>query len=219
MKICVLIPAYNEAKTIQSLVEEVRKYIPDVLVIDDGSIDKTAPLAESAQAKVCYQPINRGKGAILRQGFEEALRQGFDWVLTMDADGQHSPQDIPVFLEKTQQGTAGMVIGNRLNDRGEMPAVRWVTNHLMSFLISRLVHQEIPDTQCGFRLIHRDILQKVQLESARFDIESELVIQTVKSGFKITSVPIRSIYDGQTSQIRPIKDTIRFIRLLCRSFF
>lgn len=214
MKICALIPTYNEAKTIGVLVTQVRKYIPDVLVIDDGSWDRTAQLAGLAQARVIYNPINHGKGAALRQGFEQILKEGYDSVLTMDGDGQHSPDEIPLFLEKARKEKADLVIGNRLQEKAAMPMIRWITNQAMSFLISKLIGQEIQDTQCGYRLIHRAVLQKTQLKSARYEGESELVMQAVRSGFKVVSVPIHSIYHGETSQIRPFSDTLRFIRLL-----
>lgn len=214
MKICALIPTYNEAKTIGVLVSKVREYIPDVLVVDDGSWDRTAQLAGLAQAKVIYNPINRGKAAALRQGFERILKEGYDLVLTIDGDGQHSPDEIPLFLEKARQEKADIVIGNRLQQRAKMPALRWTTNHLMSFFISKLVGQKIQDTQCGYRLIHRNVLQKTELKSARYEGESELVIRAVRLGFKVISIPIRSIYNGQASRIRPFRDTLRFIRLL-----
>ncbi len=214
MKICVLIPTYNAAKTIQSLVTGIRKYIPDVLVIDDGSWDRTAQLAGLAQARVIYNPINHGKGAVLRQGFEQILKEEYDSVLTMDGDGQHSPDEIPSFLEKALEEKADLIIGNRLQEKAEMPTIRWMTNHTMSFFISKLIGQKIQDTQCGYRLIHRTVLQKTQLKSMRYEGESELVMQAVRSGFKVVSVPIRSIYNGETSQIRPFRDTLRFIRLL-----
>ena len=214
MKICVLIPTYNAAKTIQSLVTGIRKYIPDVLVIDDGSWDRTAQLAGLAQARVIYNPINHGKGAVLRQGFEQILKEEYDSVLTMDGDGQHSPDEIPSFIEKALEEKADLIIGNRLQEKAEMPTIRWMTNHTMSFFISKLIRQKIQDTQCGYRLIHRTVLQKTQLKSMRYEGESELVMQAVRSGFKVVSVPIRSIYNGETSQIRPFRDTLRFIRLL-----
>ncbi len=214
MKICVLIPAYNAAKTIHPLVTGIRKYIPDVLVIDDGSWDRTAQLAELAQARVIYDPINHGKGFALRKGFEQILKEGYDSVLTMDGDGQHSPDEIPLFLEKARKEKADLVIGNRLEKKAAMPMIRWITNHAMSFLISKLIGQEIQDTQCGYRLIHRTVLQKMQLKSMRYEGESELIVRAVRSGFKVVSVPIRSIYNGETSQIRPFRDALRFIRLL-----
>lgn len=215
-KICALIPTYNEAGTICPLVTAIRKYIPDVLVIDDGSSDRTAPLAEQALAKVIYNPINHGKGATLRQGFEQILKQDFEWVLTMDGDGQHSPSEIPLFLQEIQKKDTALVIGNRMDGKGKMPALRRATNWGMSFLISQLVRQRIPDTQCGYRLIHRELLQKAGIQSRRFEVESELVIQAARMGFKISSVPIHAIYNGSTSQIHPFLDGIRFFQLLAR---
>ncbi|MBI1977018.1 MAG: glycosyltransferase family 2 protein [Candidatus Omnitrophica bacterium] len=214
MRICVLIPTYNEAKTIGTLVHQVKKYIPDVLVIDDGSSDRTAQLVKHAQGKVIYNLINRGKGAALRQGFQEILREDYEWILTMDGDGQHNPEEIPLFLEKAEGENAVLIIGNRLRPKQKMPVLRWLTNQVMSCLISSMIHQRVFDTQCGYRLIHRELLEKVRLRSRRFEGESELVIQAGRLGFNISSVPIHSIYNGSVSQIRPLRDAFRFLRLL-----
>lgn len=214
MKICVLIPTYNEARTIRTLVSQVRAHIPDVLVIDDGSSDGTAQEVKRAQGRVIYNVMNRGKGAALRQGFQEILKGGYDWILTMDGDGQHNPEEIPLFLEKAQKENAVLIIGNRLRPRQKMPFLRWLTNQAMSCLISGMVQQRICDTQCGYRLIHRRLLEKIHLKSHRFEGESELVIQAARLGFKISSVSICSIYNGSISQIRPVRDAFRFFRLL-----
>ncbi len=217
MKICALIPAYNEAKTILPLIQETQRYIPDVIVLDDGSQDETLQLVQQTDAKVLINRVNQGKGITLRRGFEYALQQGFDWILTMDGDGQHNPGDIPVFLDILKREQDCIVIGNRMYQRNQMPWIRWITNQTMSKIISKIVKQYIPDTQCGYRLIHRRVLAAMPLlKSKKFEIESELVIEAARAGFKIISIPIHSIYQGQESQIKPLRDTIRFLRLLLR---
>lgn len=185
-----------------------------VVVVNDASTDATPERARHAGARVLTRSSNGGKGTALREGLALARDEGFDWILTMDADGQHLPSEIPSFLRERDRGGAGLIIGNRMRNPRGMPFDRRVTNRLMSWLISRIVGQEIPDTQCGFRLISRRVLEKVHLTSRRFEVESELVMKSARAGFQIVSVPVASVYRRQISFIRPIRDTFRFARFL-----
>lgn len=214
MKTCVIIPTYNEAGAIAQTVAGVRVQNLDVLVIDDGSTDNTSELAAQAGARVLRNPLNMGKGATLIKGFELALAEGFDSVITMDGDGQHLPQDIPFFIRLARYSDSGMLIGNRMSKARNMPLVRFLTNKTMSWLISLVAGQKIPDTQCGFRLIKRPVLEKVRLDTAKYETESEIIIKAARLGFKIESVPIKSIYSNEKSKINPFIDTCRFIKLI-----
>ena len=211
-----VIPAYQAARTIRPIVEAVRALGLPVLVVDDASSDPTAAEARKAGADVRTRPSNGGKGAALREGLEEVRRRGFGWVLTMDADGQHLPSEIPRLLEARERTGADLIVGNRMLNPIGMPADRQLTNRFMSWLISRLTGQRIPDTQCGFRLISGRILRQVELESQRFEIESELVVKAAWAGFEVASVPVTSVYRRQISFIRPIRDTFRFLLFLSR---
>jgi hypothetical protein len=135
----------------------------------------------------------------------------------MDGDGQHETSDIDNFIRKMEDSDAGIVIGNRMSDTSSMPPVRKFTNRIMSFVISKLCGCKIPDTQCGFKLIKKVVLQNINLESSKYEIESEILIKSAKKGFKIESVPVKTVYKGEMSKINPVVDTIRFLTLLIKS--
>jgi len=218
MKTAVLIPAYNEEKRIAQLIEEVVKSVPDVIVVDDGSTDATADVVAGTRVFLLRQRKNLGKGAALRIGFDYILSKGFDSVLVMDADGQHAPADIPHFIKKALETNAGIILGNRMGKAGNMPLVRRLTNKIMSFILSFIVRQKIPDSQCGYRLIKRKVLETVRLNSSNYEIDSELLLEANKAGFKIDSIPVKTIYGGQKSCINPLVDTLRFFKLIFRFF-
>ncbi len=214
MKVCVLIPTYNESRAIGDIVSKVQKEGFDVLVVDDGSKDKTAEIAYKTGASVIAHKENRGKGASLKAGFAHALVHGYDAVVVMDGDGQHNPEDVKRFIQTVQSTDSDMVIGNRMNNPRTMPFVRRITNRWMSNLISRICGQNIPDTQCGFRFIKRRVLEKTKLISSKYETESEILIRAGRKRFKISSIPIKSVYNGEVSTIHPFIDALRFIRLV-----
>lgn len=216
MKICVLIPSYNESKTIGSLVSKVRSQGLDVLVIDDGSNDQTAEIAKDSGAEVLRHQQNMGKGASLKEGFAYVLKRDYEAVIIMDGDGQHSPDDLPKFIQAQNKLDADIISGDRMSVSKGMPTVRWITNKVMSYLISKICQQQIPDSQCGFRLIKRAVLKDLDLTSANYEIESEMLIAAHRKGFKIKSIPIQTIYAKEASRINPVIDTIRFFRYLIR---
>ncbi|MCM8795632.1 MAG: glycosyltransferase family 2 protein [Candidatus Omnitrophica bacterium] len=216
MKICVIIPTYNEAKAIGKLVKQIRKQNLDVVVIDDGSSDGTAKISEDNGAVVLRNEVNQGKGASLIKGFNYALEKDFDAIITMDGDGQHLASDIPYFIQRASCSESEIIIGNRMDKTKSMPWIRICTNKFMSWLISSLVRQKIPDTQCGFRLIKKEVLEKVNLRTMKYETESEILIKAAWLGFKIESIPIKTIYNNKRSRINPIVDTLRFIRFIFR---
>ena len=212
----VVIPAYRAKGSIGALVSEVARMGLPVIVVDDASEDGTADEAAGAGASVIRRRINGGKGAALREGISKALQGGCGWILVMDADGQHLPAEIPLFLQEARRTDADLLIGNRMGRPRGMPLDRWASNRVMSWILSRVSGQKVPDTQCGFRLIRRQVLEKVRLTCDRFEVESELVVRAARAGFRIASVPISSVYRRQISFIRPFRDTVRFLRFLCR---
>jgi glycosyltransferase involved in cell wall biosynthesis len=183
--------------------------------VDDGSTDRTAGLADAAGAKVVRRRANGGKGAALRDGFSAAREGGYGWVLTLDADGQHLPSEVPRLLKAREDGVEA-VLGNRMVDPLGMPLDRWLANRWMSWVISRMAGQRVPDTQCGFRLISRRVLESIPLTSARFEIDSELVLRMGWAGVPLRSVPVSSVYRRELSFIRPLRDTFRFFLFLER---
>ena len=215
MKTCAIIPCFNTAASVGEIVRKIRSQAIDVLVIDDGSTDSTSKEASINGATVLKNQINSGKGASLRKGFDYGLDKDYEAILTLDGDGQHLPEDIPVFIKASLDNPhAQMIIGNRMHRPREMPRIRQLTNKFMSCLLSLIAHQNIPDSQNGFRLIKRSILQQMELNSDRFEIESELIIQAAKKDARIISVHISSVYRGGPSQINPFRDTLRFIKFL-----
>ena len=210
-KICVVIPVYNEFSAIGRIVSGIRGKGLDVIVIDDGSSDGSGQKAREQGAIVLTHNIRQGKGTSLKHGFEYALVHDYDGVLTMDGDGQHDPEDIDQFLNKIRVIPEGVITGNRFHNSRGMPLVRRLTNQLMSVLISGLCSQRIPDTQCGFRYISREILSRVRLTSHDFEIETEVLVEATRNGYKIYSVPVKTIYEDEKSKINPFKDTLKFI--------
>ena len=210
MTICILIPVYNEFKAIGRLVESLKRKGFPVVVIDDGSTDDSGGIAKQKGAVVIGHDQNQGKGRSLQDGFEYVLKNNYDGVITIDGDGQHDIKDIDQFISKAQEHPLSVITGTRMDDPQGMPFVRFVTNRVMSWMISSLCKQKIPDTQCGFRLISREVLKELKLTASDFEIETEVLIKASKKGFKIYSVPIKTIYRDEASKINPLLDTFRF---------
>ena len=216
MKVCALVPMFNEALHIGGVVQGCRSHVP-VVAIDDGSVDHSARLAAQAGAHVISQDVNAGKGAALQRGFDYALAKGYDAVIQLDGDGQHDPAEIPRFISTVESDPSlHIVVGSRMHKRQGMPFARALTNRVMSAIISHLCGQRLLDTQCGYRLVRSDVLRSVALTASRYDIETELLLQACAAGFRVAEIPIRSIYTDQTSDIRVIRETWRFLKMLWR---
>ena len=223
MRTLVVIPSKNLEGEVGGVVRAVLDLALglDVLVVDDGSTDDTSRMAREAGAQVVRHEENLGKGAALRTGFEYALSEGYEAVITMDGDGQHDPEAIPEFLEALEKCDADIIVGTRMQAVGEMPGIRVWTNRTTSRIVSFLAGQVIPDSQSGFRIIRSRLLRAVSrsLVTTRYDTESELLIRAGRRGFRIAAMAIRSIYTGAVSHINPVVDTMRFVRLVGRSLF
>ena len=217
MRGCVIIPAYNEEMTIGPVVREIKAKGLDCVVIDDGSSDRTKEVAEHEGAYVISHPTNYGKGASLNDGFRYSLNRNYDYVITMDGDGQHNPDEIDNFLKAAEEDDIRIILGNRMWNPKDMPLIRRLTNRFMSLLISSVVHQKLPDSQCGFRLIKSEVLKVIACTTTKYEIESEVIIRAARTGFEIKSIPIKSIYKGEKSQIRPVVDTLRFIAFILKT--
>lgn len=211
---CVIVPAYREGGRIGPVVTAVRQYLPDVIVVDDGSPDSTAAEAERAGALVARHDVNRGKGAALDTGFRVARERGFEFVITMDGDGQHAASDIPRFVEAYARTGLPVLVGTRMADTRTMPFVRRMTNRFMSWLLSREMGQRVPDTQCGYRLYQLAVVPEISAESKRFAAESEILMDLSHKGVTIGSVCVATIYGTEKSKIHPVADTLRFARML-----
>lgn len=221
MNICVLIPVHNEAQGIGPVVEALRAKDLDVIVIDDGSMDGSGDIAKAKGATVLRYDKKNGKGYSLQRGFEYVLKHRYEGVITMDGDGQHDPNEVEQFLKEARGNPTSLIIGNRMQNSHGMPFVRYLTNCFMSGLISLACRQSIPDTQCGYRYLSKEVLKSLELTCADFEIETEILMKACKKGFKIASTPIQTIYRDEESKIHPFKDTVRFFiyffRELCSS--
>ena len=212
-----VIPAYNEEKHIGNVVRRTRQKLDDVLVVNDGSRDKTADRAREAGAKVIVHQKNRGKGETIKTGLRHWLERQIDFVIILDADGQHRPEEIERFVAAALSADEPkLILGNRMNDVSSMPRVRQIVNRWMSQRISAVCGQEIPDTQCGFRMLHRQLIPELLGGAARFDYETEMLIVASRKGFRIGSVPISTVYSDEVSSIHPVRDTLRFFKLMRR---
>jgi glycosyltransferase involved in cell wall biosynthesis len=216
-RVAAVIPAYNEEKHIGDVVRRTRQQLGNVLVVDDGSADKTADNAREAGAEVIVHEQNRGKGETIKTGLRHFLDRQFDFVIILDADGQHRPEEIDRFVAAgTSSEQPKLILGTRMTDLSSMPLVRRFVNRWMSGRISAVCGQEIPDTQCGFRMIHRELIPELLGGAARFDYETEMLIIASRKGFKIASVPVSTVYSDEVSSIHPVRDTIRFFNLMRR---
>jgi glycosyltransferase involved in cell wall biosynthesis len=214
--IAAVIPAYQEQKHIDDVVRRTRQHLDHVLVVDDGSRDATADRAREAGAEVIVHPQNRGKGEAIKTGLRHFFDRQFTWVFILDADGQHRPEEIELFIAAALVDGASLLIGNRMRNTKSMPLLRRMVNRYMSDQISRVCAQNIPDTQCGFRMIHRHLIPEILGGTDRFDYETEMLIIASRKGFRIESVPITTVYSDEVSSIHPVRDTMRFFKLMRR---
>jgi len=213
--IVALIPTYNEIEHVAEVVRRTRIYLP-VVVIDDGSTDGSGAAAEAAGAIVLRHSENRGKGAALATGIGWALKQGCEAVITLDADGQHDPDEIPSFLAAYRRDLGDILIGRR--DFGQMPFWNRLGNCLGNRILAWALGRSIPDNQCGFRLLNRRAMEILRFTTTGFEFEVEMIVQAVVAGLRIAWVPIRTIYAGESSHYRRFSDSVEFVRTAWRAW-
>jgi glycosyltransferase involved in cell wall biosynthesis len=211
-KILALVPAYNESTRVSEVVTGALEHLP-TLVVDDGSTDDTASCAESAGAMVLRQAPNQGKGTALRAGFRKALDEDYAAVLTLDADGQHDPAEIPKFLDAYSERHADLIIGAR--DFSEIPLVRRIANTLGRWSFSWALGQPVQDNQSGYRLINRHMLEAtLASRESGFEFEVDMIVICVQRGYVLDWVPIRTIYGAESSHINPVQHVVNFLRVV-----
>jgi len=208
--IAVLIPAYNAEKSLGEIL---------IVVVDDGSVDKTHEVAASAEAVVLHHDKNRGKGAALQTGFDYLNKQsGIEFIVTMDADLQHQPEDAPKFFLAQQKTTADIIIGWRERIGTRMPVHRRLSNTITSALVEIRTGRTIKDSQCGFRLIRRSVIEQIHLETAGYEAETEFLIKAARRGFTIDFVPVQTIYGAEKSYMTHWATTMNFIKVIFRNY-
>ncbi|MDQ6794550.1 MAG: glycosyltransferase family 2 protein [Chloroflexota bacterium] len=213
-RVLALIPAFDEAARIGPVIAATARHLP-VLVVDDGSMDGTAAEAEAAGAAVIRQHPNQGKGTALQTGFRRAIADGFEAVVTLDADGQHDPAEIPSFVDAWMAAAAvpDLVIGRR--DFGAMPLVRRLSNRLGSWAFAWAVGRDVPDNQSGYRLVTRRLMEAtLASDEAGFEFEVEMIVTCIRAGWGLAWVPIRTIYAGEPSHIRPWRHFRSFLGIV-----
>jgi glycosyltransferase involved in cell wall biosynthesis len=212
----ILIPAYQARSTVGALVSRLRSLHPalPVLVVDDGSADGTDRVAREAGAEVLVLPVNGGKGTALAAGFVRAAQQGWEWVLALDADGQHPPEEVGRFLSHSPDIRCGLVVGGRDLRPSSMPVARVCSNRLTTFLLELQAGCRLWDSQCGFRMYRLAAVREAALpDSGRFEWESGALVRLARAGWGVEHVEISTVYGDAGSHIRPWRDTARFVRL------
>lgn len=207
----VVIPAYNESATIRDLVIRTLRYASQVIVVDDGSSDNTAEQLAELPVTLLINTRNQGKAASLWRGFQHALQNDVRGIITLDGDGQHSPEEIPMLLNAALQHPDRIIIGSRLWDKDAFPPARYRANRFANFWIAWAAGQPIEDSQSGFRIYPADLLHKLQIrhgKSSGFVFESEVIIESAKLGFLTHPVAISAIYrpGARASHFHPVMD-------------
>jgi len=215
--VAVVIPAYQAAATIGTVVSGARHALPDatIYVVEDGSREATGEGGRGRGATVLVHPRNLGKGAALRTGIERALADGAGVVVTLDADGQHPPEEIPRLVAPIAGGEADVVLGARART-GAMPLGRRGTNWLSAALASRIGGRAVPDAQTGFRALARRAAELVRPRETRYDFEAAFLLEALARGLRVRSVPIATVYAGHPSHFRHWEDTWLLARVFTR---
>jgi len=218
----VLIPAHNEEETIRAVVEGALAHVGSVLVINDGSTDGTVAALAGLPVQIVDHAENRGKGYRLAEGLDHAIANGAEAVLTLDADDQHDPDDIPAFIAAARAAPGCLVMGNRFGDRESMPAGRAVPIRFGDFFISWASGRRIRDGQCGMRLYPANLWRQTAVpgnERTHFVFETAILLRAAEAGFSFIEVPIKARYQGfvrRPSHFRPVIDTLRIVRTIAK---
>lgn len=218
-RFAVVIPAYNEGGTIQALVKKVLQFTENVYVVDDGSLDDTLKQIEGMPINVLVNESNQGKAASLWRGMQAAINSGAEAVITLDGDGQHNPDDIPILLSAAQQHPHSLIIAARLLNREHAPKARLFANNFADFWISWAAGQWVSDSQSGYRLYPAGLIQAVDVPRNRhrsFVFESEMAIEAARHGYPCIPVAIKSVYlhGGRSSHFRPVADITRIVLMV-----
>jgi glycosyltransferase involved in cell wall biosynthesis len=220
--ISVIIPAYNEEKTIGNVLEETIQVMDalglayEIIVVDDGSVDRTREIASRYKATVLSNGRNHGKGYALKKGFQHA--QG-DIVITVDADGAHNPKEIPDLINPLFNGV-DIVAGSRFlgNEKDHTSKLNIVGNYIINAIIMAFTRRMITDSQTGLRAFKKEFLQKISLESEGYEIETEITVKSLKNGFKLKEIPIsckRRKYNASKLKILP--DGLKILKTILKS--
>jgi glycosyltransferase involved in cell wall biosynthesis len=218
-RIAIVIPAFNAAETLPLLCDSISVVMPGarIVIVDDGSLNQPAESWHVADSVILRHDQNRGKGEALKTGFKYAIENGFDGVITIDADLQHDPAEIPRLITSIRDDHT-VIVGTRALEPA-MPLPRRISNTLSSFVASLCGNARFVDSQSGFRFIPVSLLKSIELQSSNYNLEPELLIRAARLGYKTKSVPISTIYNSSRSFINPLTDTFRFLEMVTKSLF
>lgn len=228
LKCVVILPTYNNAGTIKQVIEDVKEFAAEVIVVNDGSTDDTAQILESiSDIKVFDYPVNKGKGYALKLGLQKAYELGFRYAITIDSDGQHYADDIPVFIERIEQVPDSLLIGARNLTADNMPSKNTFANKFSNFWYKVETGQTLSDTQSGFRLYPLNKLQNIRFITRRYEFEVEVIVRAAWRGVNVENVPIKVYYppvEERVSHFRPLQDFTRIsilnsILVICALLF
>jgi len=219
MNTIAVVPGYNPGPPVKKVLEKIRHYVPEIIYIDDGSNDKSPSFAKQvSNVKILTHQNNQGKGWALATGIDYVLKNTrANQAVFIDSDGQHDPADIPKLQTAQLDNDADIVIGGRMQDQRGMPALRRFSNSLSSSLISLAARRRITDSQSGFRLLRREVLEKVPWKPGRYESETDFIIRAARNDFKIVTTPIRTIYSDEIqSYYHNLKDTVRIAGVIAK---
>lgn len=211
--IAAVIPFFNESRTINQIVNNTLQYVDCVIAVDDGSTDNSSSkIPKNKNITLLKFKVNRGKGFALREGLNEGVNKGYTQLITIDADLQHNPDEIPLLINELIN--FDIVIGNRLNNLVNMPLHRRMSNKITSFLLSLKTGNKIIDSQCGFRAYRAEVIKNIKTVKNGYEAESEILIKACRRGYKIGFTDISTIYGNEESKISPVKTTFNFVKVL-----
>ena len=220
MKVTCVIPAFNEEKTVQKVVERAKLYVNEVIVVDDGSDDRTYDEAVSGGATVIKLEENGGAGKATRIGIERALNAGTDLIVTLDADGEHDPDDIPRLVQAAEEEAKDIAVGSRFLDQRahaySMPILNRISNKISTYLLNRLFGTRITDSQSGFRVYKREVFEKIHCKEDKYLFLTEVLIRAILAELTVTEVPIASVYRRDKKLRHSLKESLQYSALLLR---
>ena len=213
LQCCVIVPTYNNAHTLQAVIDDVLQYVADVIVVNDGATDATSDILDSnTRITVISYHTNRGKGYALKQGFKKAAAMGFRYAITIDSDGQHQSSDISLFLDKIQQYPDSLIVGSRLLRQANMPGGNTFANKFSNFWYKLQTGINLPDTQSGFRLYPLNKIARMHFITNRYESELEMLVRAAWRGINVCDVAISVYYPPlgeRVSHFRPFWDFFR----------
>ncbi len=216
LKVCIIIPTYNNEQTLEQVINGSSQYCRNIIVVNDGSTDRTPSIIDASDVTALHLPKNSGKGMALRKGFSLAAQKGFNYAITIDSDGQHFASDLPAFLDKLEQTGEALIIGARNMDQESVPGKSSFGNRFSNFWFKVETGISSPDTQSGYRLYPLRPMKKMHFITWKYEFEIEVLVRLAWKGIKVEAVPVKVYYapaETRVSHFRPFRDFTRISML------